>query len=105
MATTGAEVIGTSASPEFRTITIDKGTREGVAANLAVVAPAGVVGRITLPSARASLVQLLVDRNAAAGALIERTRVQGIVVGVGDGSLRMDFVAATGDVMAGDRSW
>jgi rod shape-determining protein MreC len=102
LATTGAEVIGTSASPEFRTITIDKGTREGVAANLAVMAPGGVVGRVTLPSARASLVQLLVDRNAAAGALIERTRVQGIVVGVGDGSLRMDFVATTGDVKAGD---
>jgi rod shape-determining protein MreC len=100
--TTGAEVIGSGASPEFRTVTIDKGTSHGLAANLAVVAPAGVVGRITLPSARASLVQLLVDRNAAAGALIERSRVQGIVVGVGDGGLRMDFVAATGDVVAGD---
>jgi hypothetical protein len=65
---------------------------------MAVVAPSGVVGRITQPSARASLVQLIVDRNAAAGAVIERTRVQGIVVGVGDGSLRMDFAPATGDV-------
>lgn len=102
LATTGAEVIGTGASPEFRTVTIDKGSNDGLADNLAVVAPAGVVGRITQPSARASLVQLLVDRNAAAGALVERTRVQGIVVGVGDGSLRMDFVAATGDVKAGD---
>ncbi|MGD9906448.1 MAG: rod shape-determining protein MreC [Vicinamibacterales bacterium] len=103
LATTGAEVIGTGASPEFRTVTIDKGTSDGLAANLAVIAPAGVVGRITLPSPRASLVQLLVDRNAAAGALVERSRVQGIVVGVGDGSLRMDFVAATGDIQAGDR--
>lgn len=102
LSTTGAEVIGTGASPEFRTVTIDKGTGDGLAANLAVLAPGGVVGRITLPSARASLVQLLVDRNAAAGALVERTRVQGIVVGVGDGTLRMDFVAATGDVVAGD---
>ncbi len=102
LATTGADVIGTGASPEFRTITIDKGTRDGLAANLAVVAPAGVVGRITQPSARAALVQLLIDRNAAAGALIERTRVQGVVVGVGDGTLRMDFVATTGDVKAGD---
>ena len=94
LATTGAEVIGTGASPEFRTVTIDKGTSDGLAANMAVLAPAGVVGRITLPSARASLVQLLIDRNAAAGALIERTRVQGVVVGVGDGTLRMDFVAS-----------
>ncbi len=103
LATTGAEVIGTGASPEFRTLTIDKGTNDGLTGNLAVLAPAGVVGRITLPSPRASLVQLLNDRNAAAGALVERTRVQGIVVGVGDGTLRMDFVATTGDVKAGDR--
>ena len=100
--TTGAEVIAAGASPEFRTVTIDKGSSDGVAADMAVVAPAGVVGRITQPGARAALVQLIVDRNAAAGAVIERTRVQGIVGGVGDGSLRMDFAPATGDVVAGD---
>lgn len=100
--TTGAEVIAAGVSPEFRTVTIDKGASDGVAADMAVVAPSGVVGRITQPSGRASLVQLIVDRNAAAGAVIERTRVQGIVVGVGNGSLRMDFAPATGDVVAGD---
>lgn len=100
--TTGAEVIAAGVSPEFRTVTIDKGASDGVQADMAVVAPGGVVGRITQPSARAALVQLIVDRNAAAGAVVERTRVQGIVVGVGDGSLRMDFAPATGDVAAGD---
>jgi rod shape-determining protein MreC len=102
LATTGAQVIAKGASPEFRTLTIDKGTDDGVAANQAVVAPAGVVGRITLPSARAALVQLLVDRNAAAGALIERSRVQGVVAGAGDGTLQMEYVPATSDVAAGD---
>ena len=95
-------MIAKGASPEFRTLTIDKGTDDGLAANQAVVAPAGVVGRITLPSARAALVQLLVDRNAAAGALIERSRVQGVVTGAGDGTLQMDYVPATNDVAAGD---
>ncbi len=40
---------------------------------MAVLAPAGVVGRVIVPSARAAKVQLLIDRNAAAGAIIERT--------------------------------
>ncbi|MGE0814489.1 MAG: rod shape-determining protein MreC [Vicinamibacterales bacterium] len=102
LATAGADVIAAGASPDFRTVTIDKGTDDGVAADMAVVAPAGVVGRVTQPGARASLVQLLVDRNAAAGALIETTRVQGIVVGVGDGTLRMDYAPATLEVTAGD---
>jgi rod shape-determining protein MreC len=102
LATTGAEVIAASASPEFRTVTIDKGTNDGLAQDMAVVAPAGVVGRVTRPGGRAALVQLIIDRNAAAGAIIERTRVQGIVVGLGDGTLRMEFAAATGNVVAGD---
>src|SRR5262249_20603365 len=52
LATTGAEIIGAAASPDFRTLTIDKGTREGVRPDMAVIAPAGVVGRVVVPSAR-----------------------------------------------------
>jgi len=47
-------------------------------------------------------VQLLVDRNAAAGALIERSRAQGVVVGSGDERLQMDYVSEVSDVVAGD---
>src|SRR5207253_5087250 len=84
LATTGAEIIGAAASPDFRTVTIDKGTRNGLRPDMAVVAPEGVVGRIVVPSARSAKVQLLIDRNAAAGVIVERTRAQGGVVGGGD---------------------
>jgi rod shape-determining protein MreC len=102
LSTTGANVIAGGASPEFRTITIDKGTGEGLRADMAVIAPAGVVGRVIQPSSRAAKVQLLIDRNAAAGALIERTRAQGVVVGTGSDMLRMDYVAGSADIKAGD---
>ena len=100
--TAAAEVIAASASTEFRTVTIDKGTGEGLKTDMAVISPAGVVGRVILPSGRAAKVQLLIDRNAAAGGLIERTRVQGVVEGFGDGSLRMEYVPGTSDVKPGD---
>jgi rod shape-determining protein MreC len=100
--TVAAEIIAGSASPEFRTMTIDKGSSDGLEANMAVISPAGVVGRVILSSPSAAKVQLLIDRNAAAGALIERTRVQGVVTGVGDGSLRMEYVPGTADVKPGD---
>ena len=100
--TTAAEVIAAAASPEFRTVTIDKGTAEGLKTDMAVISPAGVVGRVILPSGRAAKVQLLIDRNAAAGGMIERTRVQGVVEGFGDGSLRMEYVPGTSDVKPGD---
>jgi len=97
-----AEVIGASATPDFRTLTIDKGTRDGLRPDMAIIAPAGVVGRVVVPSARAAKVQLLIDRNAAAGALIERSRAQGVVLGSGDERLRMDFVSETADIVNGD---
>ena len=100
--TVAAEVIAGAASPDFKTVTIDKGSSDSLETDMAVISPAGVVGRIILPSRRASKVQLLIDRNAAAGALIERTRVQGVVVGIGDGMLHMQYVPGTADVKTGD---
>ena len=102
LSTTAASVIAGGASPEFRTITIDKGTNDALHTDMAVISPAGVVGRVIQPSARASKVQLRIDRNAAAGALIERTRAQGVVVGTGADELRMDYVAGSADVKVGD---
>lgn len=102
LSTTAANVIAGSASPEFRTITIDKGTSDSLHADMSVIAPAGVVGRVIQPSPRASKVQLLIDRNAAAGALVERTRAQGVVVGTGADDLRMDYVPGSADVKPGD---
>ena len=100
--TVAAEIIGAAATPDFRTLTIDRGTRDGVRADMSVIAPAGVVGRLVVPSLRSAKVQLLIDRNAAAGAIIERTRAQGVVVGSGDDKLRLDYVSEVFDVVAGD---
>ncbi len=100
--TIAAEVIAGAASPDFRTITIGKGSGDGLRTDMAVVAPAGVVGRLILPSRRAAKVQLLIDRNAAAGAIVERSRAQGVVVGGGTDRLRLQYVSSAADVKAGD---
>jgi rod shape-determining protein MreC len=100
--TVAADIIGAAATPDFRTLTIDKGTRDGVKADMAVIAPAGIVGRLVGPSVRSAKVQLLIDRNAAAGAIIERTRAQGVVVGGGDDRLRLEYLSEVFDVVVGD---
>lgn len=109
--TAAASVIGSGADPEFRTITIDKGTQDGLRADMAVIAPAGVVGRILMPTARAAKVQLIIDRDAAAGVMIERSRMSGVVTGVGSneelgfraGLIELDYVPGSVDVKPGDR--
>jgi rod shape-determining protein MreC len=99
--TVASEIIAGPADLEFRDMTIDKGSSDGVEQDMAVISPAGVVGRVILSSPRASRVQMLIDRNAAAGAMIERTRVQGIIMGQG-ATLRMEYVPGTADVKQGD---
>jgi rod shape-determining protein MreC len=100
--TVAAEVIAAGATPEFRTLTIGKGTTDGLQRDMAVLAPGGVVGRVVVAAPRAAKIQLLIDRNAAVGALVERSRAQGLVVGVGDGRLRFDYTSELSDVTVGD---
>ena len=100
--TRAAEIIASSPSPDFRTMTIDKGTLYGLQPDMAVIAPGGVVGRVVIPTLRSSKVQLLIDRNAAVGALIERSRSQGVAMGSGDPRLRLEYVSESADVVVGD---
>jgi rod shape-determining protein MreC len=102
LSTVAAEIIGAAATPDFRTVTIDKGAGDGLKKDMSVISPAGVVGRIVVSSVRSAKVQLLIDRNAAAGGIVERSRAQGILVGEGDRQLRMDFVADAADIIVGD---
>jgi rod shape-determining protein MreC len=109
--TAAAAVIGSGADPSFRTMTIDKGTQDGLGVNMAVISPSGVVGRILVPTARASKVQLIIDRDAAATVMVERTRASGVVTGLGSvdsldfrvGLLKLDYVPGSADVKKGDR--
>jgi rod shape-determining protein MreC len=104
--TVAAEVIGgnPNAMAGIREITIGRGTADGVQAGMAVMAPRGIVGRVIgQPAARAARVQLLIDRYAAAGALTERTRAGGMVVGAErQPPLAMELVSNLQDVKAGD---
>ncbi len=102
--TVAAEVIGGNANPGTRTITIDRGSADGVRANMAVLAARGIVGRVIgEPAAHAARVQLIIDREAAAGAIVERSRAGGMIAGADvDPPLKMEFVSNLSDVKAGD---
>jgi rod shape-determining protein MreC len=104
--TMAANVIAADATGGFRSVTIDRGSRDGLRQNMAVISALGVVGRIVdqPPSLYAAKVQLLVDRSAGAGAIVERSNAGGVVVGQeGDPPMRMDFVSNLADVKVGDR--
>jgi len=104
--TLAASVIAGDATGYFKTVTIDRGSSNGLQHDMAVISSRGVVGRIVeTPSIATAKVQLLIDRSTGAGGIIERSGVGGFVQGtaVGDPPLRMDYVTNLADVKVGDR--
>ncbi|HEX6324270.1 MAG TPA: rod shape-determining protein MreC [Vicinamibacterales bacterium] len=99
-----ARVIAGDPTPGFPAVTIDRGSADGIRANMAVIAPRGVVGRIFgRLEEHAAQVQLIVGRSAGAAAYLERTGAGGnIVGGAQDPALRLDDVPNLVDVQAGD---
>jgi len=102
--TLAAEIIAGNPNPGLMTVTVNRGTNDGVQADMAVISPKGVVGRVIGPvAAHAARVQLITDRNAAVGAVTERTRAGGMATGVdGDPPLAMELVSNLADVTPGD---
>jgi rod shape-determining protein MreC len=104
--TMAATVIALDTTGGFQTVTLDRGSQSGLRQNMAVISSRGIVGRIVdqPPSLYASKVQLIIDRSAGIGAVVERTNAGGVVVGQDeDPKLRMDFVSNLADVKVGDR--
>jgi rod shape-determining protein MreC len=104
--TLAAEVIAGNPNPGMLTVTIDRGSADGVQENMAVIAPTGIVGRVVgSPAAHAARVQLVIDRHAAAAAISERARAGGMIVGQdepGKPPLRMELVSNLSDLKIGD---
>ncbi len=99
-----AHVIGRETATWTRMIVIDRGTQHGVQKNMAVVTARGLVGTVTDAGPVSSKVQLILDPRAAAGALVQRSRVAGIVKGTPDDAMhpRMVNVPRGQDMAEGD---
>ncbi|MCL2669501.1 MAG: rod shape-determining protein MreC [Syntrophaceae bacterium] len=97
-----ARVIDNRHASLFKTLLIDKGTRAGLRVGLPVLATRGVAGKIMETSWNASRVLLMYDENSSIDALIQRTRVQGILQGTGAGGCTLKYVSRTEDVIEGD---
>jgi len=89
MTTKAAAVTGRDYGNWLGTITINKGAAQGINSNMAVITPAGLVGRVTRVSKNTAEVLLITDSRSGVGSMVQETRAPGIVEGVsgGKGSL------------------
>lgn len=76
-----AEVMTRDSSTWWRTLTVNRGRRDGIEGDMAVVTEQGLVGKTTTVSESIAIVLLLSDENCRVAASVEGSREQGIVSG------------------------
>ena len=93
---TAARIVGASGDAWTSTVTIDKGSADGLTINMPVTSSAGVIGQIIEVSAKTSTVRLIGDENSGVSAMVQDTRAQGMLQGQADGTLRLEYVSPKG---------
>jgi rod shape-determining protein MreC len=79
--TVPAQVIGTSGTDQSRILYIDKGAKDGLKPDMAVITPDGIVGKLKDVYAHTSQVLVINDQTSGAGVLLETTRLRGVLRG------------------------
>ena len=97
-----AEIVGKDPSLWFRTLTINRGSSDGVQKGMPVVTVEGVVGQVLTSSPNYSKVLLATDPNSAIEIITQNTRVQGIVKGLGRDAFGLYYVLKSAEVEKGD---
>ena len=97
-----ANVIGRSTSSWDQTITIDKGSADGVDTGLTVMGSSGVVGQVVSTSEHTATVRLITDPNSGAAAMVQSSRAEGVVTGSLEGLLYLEDLDEDAEVEVGD---
>src|ERR1700741_5297523 len=103
MQTSMAQTIMLDTAGRFKSIVIDQGSADGVMVNDVVANANGLGGRVGLTTDDLAKGKLVTDNNCSVGALVERTRRQGVVRGNGGNAVQMFDIPALSDVQPGDR--
>ncbi|TJZ55810.1 rod shape-determining protein MreC [Streptomyces piniterrae] len=100
----GAQVIAIGAAQGFSwTVTIDAGTRDGIARDMTVLNGDGLVGRVTTVGANTATVLLANDPDFTVGTRMEKTNEIGFGNGQGGRSLRVELLNGRAPIKRGDR--
>jgi rod shape-determining protein MreC len=97
-----ADVVFSDHHSWLRTLLI-RSSDDALVENAPVVTHQGLVGRVIETDGEYARVQLVTDRSSSVGAMIERTRRQGIARGLSEDKLLLDYVPELADVRLGDR--
>ena len=98
-----AEMISVETNPLRQRVVINKGTRDGVVPNQAVIDGSGVLGQVARVGPFSAEVILVTDPEHAIPVEVTRNSLRSIAVGSGNsGELALPYLAVNSDVKSGD---
>jgi rod shape-determining protein MreC len=100
--TVAAQVIGSSGSDLSRVIYIDKGESAGIRRDMAVMTADGIVGKVLIVFPTESQVLLINDQSSGVGAILEKSRLQGVLRGTVNGEVVLERVMSDEQVPVGE---
>src|ERR1019366_2590807 len=100
--TVAAQVIGTSGSEHSRILYLDKAPKDGIMPDMAVITPAGIVGKIVQVFPDSSQVLPINDQFSGVGAALKSSRLQGILRGASNGVTTLQYVMSDEKVEPGE---
>lgn len=100
--TVAAQVIGSSGSDLSRVVYIDKGEDVGIGRDMPVITADGIVGKVLMVYPSVSQVLLINDQSSGVGAILEKSRLQGVLRGSANGEVMLERVMSDEQVTAGD---
>jgi len=100
--TVAAQVIGTSGSEQSRVLYIDKGSKDGIKPDMAVITPTGIVGKIVQVFPGSSQVLPINDQLSGVGAALKASRLQGILKGAANGTTTLQYIMSDEPVKLGE---
>jgi len=101
--TVAAQVIGGTGSELSRSVYLDKGDRDGIKPDMAVLTRDGVIGKVLHVYRSTSLVLLIDDQTSGVGSILERSRLQGILRGTSSGAVVLEKVMSDEAVPVGEQ--
>lgn len=97
-----AQVIGTSGTEQSRILYIDKGSEDGLAPEMPVVTGDGIVGKLKDVFPHTSQVLEISDPTSGVGAILQTTRIRGVLKGSSFGQVQMINVSPDERIKAGE---
>jgi len=101
--TVAAQIIGASGSDQSHVLLIDKGSRDGLKADMAVITQDGIVGKLRDVEATTAHVLEINDQTSGAGVLLASTRIRAILRGSVAGRVQIGNLTSDSRIKPGEQ--